>query len=160
MNATAVVARGLDPGHEEARQALDKAGPTIPATALRVVRSVSVLFFSSVALLQIGLMLPFVGAAARATWLHRWCRFACRVLGIRLTSQRSNPAFWSARLQSSQLSRHHRAQRVATLRLCRETRCARLAVVWLAGARGRNHFCRAELSFGGCDRSSEDFAGD
>ena len=91
MNATAVVARGLDPGHEEARQALDKAGRTILATALRVVRSVSVLFFSSVALLQIGLMLPFVGAAARATWLHRWCRFACGVLGIRLTSHGAIP---------------------------------------------------------------------
>jgi 1-acyl-sn-glycerol-3-phosphate acyltransferase len=50
-----------------------------------------VLFFSGVALLQAGLMLPFVGAAGRAMWLHRWCRFACRVLGIGLTTSGTMP---------------------------------------------------------------------
>src|SRR5438046_8692812 len=29
--------------------------------------------------------------AARAEWLHRWCRFACHVLGIRVTTRGAMP---------------------------------------------------------------------
>jgi 1-acyl-sn-glycerol-3-phosphate acyltransferase len=36
-------------------------------------------------------MLPFAGAAGRAEWLHRRCRFACRVLGVRLTTSGEMP---------------------------------------------------------------------
>ena len=84
MNAGSVVAGIGDPGSRAAGRAPDRAGSAIPATTF--LRTLSILFFSGVALLQIGLMLPFVAGAERAAWLHRWCRFACRVLGLRLTS--------------------------------------------------------------------------
>jgi 1-acyl-sn-glycerol-3-phosphate acyltransferase len=55
--------------------------------ALIVMRSAAVIFFSFCALAEIGLIIPFVRrdgrASARAAWLHDWCRFACRVLGVR-----------------------------------------------------------------------------
>jgi hypothetical protein len=46
------------------------------------VRAFSVVFFSIIALLQIGLSLRANDERSRATWLHRWCRVACQVLGI------------------------------------------------------------------------------
>lgn len=67
-------------------------GSSIPATTRIIGRAFCVLFFSGLALFQIGLMLPFVGRAERAAWLHRWCRFACRVLGLRLTTKGQMPA--------------------------------------------------------------------
>src|SRR5216110_1322260 len=67
------------------------------ATTLFLVigRATAVLFFSLCALLEIAAIVPFVRAPhrvhARAAWLHVWCRFACRVLGIHVTSRGSMP---------------------------------------------------------------------
>jgi len=55
---------------------------------LVLMRAAAVLFFSLCALAEIALLIPFVTRerklSARAAWLHDWCRFACRVLGIRV----------------------------------------------------------------------------
>lgn len=85
-----VVGEGVVPGRLQASRAL-RAGSAPPATGRRVIRTASVLFFSCVALLQVGLMFPFVRTAARARWAHRWCRFACRVLGLHLTTSGTMP---------------------------------------------------------------------
>jgi 1-acyl-sn-glycerol-3-phosphate acyltransferase len=77
-------------------------GSLPPATAtcanailLAIVRAAAVLFFSFCALFQIALILPFVRRdchlGAQAAWLHSWCRFACRVLGIHTTVRGSIP---------------------------------------------------------------------
>lgn len=86
MNHTAVAAGICHPGRvvSEVRRPL---GPLISTSIRLVVRTFSVLFFACVALLQIGVTLPFISATGRATWLHRWCRFACRVVGLRLTTK-------------------------------------------------------------------------
>jgi len=68
----------------------------MPATLLRAAwRAFAVVFFSACALIEIGLTISFVRHTrrvnARAEWLHRWCSFACRVLGIRLTVRGSIP---------------------------------------------------------------------
>src|SRR5262249_48814010 len=44
-----------------------------------------VLFFAAIALLDVALIQAKT-TASRAQWLHRWCRFACRVLGLSLKS--------------------------------------------------------------------------
>src|SRR5213596_9202 len=71
-------------------------GSTIPAaTLLAAWRAFAVVFFSACALAEIVAVILFVGRerrlAARAEWLHRWCRFACRVLGIRVTTHGAMP---------------------------------------------------------------------
>jgi len=52
-----------------------------------ILRSSAFIFFSLIALAEISIMSVFVAPkrrlAARTAWLHRWCRFACLVLGIR-----------------------------------------------------------------------------
>jgi 1-acyl-sn-glycerol-3-phosphate acyltransferase len=52
-------------------------------------------FFSICALMEIGITIPFLRldrrVLARTEWLHRWCSFACRILGIRLTLRGSMP---------------------------------------------------------------------
>jgi 1-acyl-sn-glycerol-3-phosphate acyltransferase len=62
---------------------------TIQATILCIARTLAMAFFSLCALAEIVLTIPLVKRerrlAARAAWLHDWCRFACRVLGIRIT---------------------------------------------------------------------------
>lgn len=59
-------------------------------------RAVAVAFFSFVALAQIVIASSLVARHdrihARARWLHRWCRFATRVLGIRLKISGCPPA--------------------------------------------------------------------
>ena len=95
MNGAAVAAGIADPGREKAWVACRR-GSAIPATALYVAgRAFCVVFFSGIALLQIAVTLPFLRPskrrAARAAWLHRWCRFACLVLGLRLTTTGSIP---------------------------------------------------------------------
>lgn len=54
-----------------------------------ILRSSAFIFFSLIALAEISIMSVFVAPkrrlAARTAWLHRWCRFACLVLGIRKT---------------------------------------------------------------------------
>jgi 1-acyl-sn-glycerol-3-phosphate acyltransferase len=85
-----VVGEGVDPGRPQASRAL-RPGSALPATGRHVIRTASVLFFSCLALLQVGLMRPFVRTTARARWAHRWCRFACRVLGLHLTTSGTMP---------------------------------------------------------------------
>ena len=62
---------------------------------LGIWRAFAVGFFSLVALAEISVTIPFVGRSkrlhARTAWLHRWSRFACRVLGIRVTTRGSMP---------------------------------------------------------------------
>lgn len=71
-------------------------GPTIPATTLLAAwRAFAVVFFSVCALTEIIAVILFVRRerrlAARTEWLHRWCRFACHVLGVRLTTHGAMP---------------------------------------------------------------------
>ncbi len=71
-------------------------GSTIPATTLLTAwRAFAVVFFSICAFAQIMLVISFVRRerrlAARAEWLHHWCRFACHVLGIRVTTRGAMP---------------------------------------------------------------------
>jgi 1-acyl-sn-glycerol-3-phosphate acyltransferase len=71
-------------------------GSTIPAaTLLAAWRAFAVVFFSACALAEIMAVILFVGQerrlSARTEWLHRWCRFACRVLGIRVTTLGAMP---------------------------------------------------------------------
>src|SRR6516162_378895 len=61
--------------------------PRIAAKVLlQLARTLAFVFFSMVALGEILLVIPLVRKerrlVVRATWLHLWCRFACRVLGI------------------------------------------------------------------------------
>src|SRR5213596_1202816 len=74
-----------------------------PATTTRmssaflgIWRAFAVGFFSSYALVEFAVRIPFLAGArrlrARGVWLHRWCSFACRVLGIRVTTYGSMPA--------------------------------------------------------------------
>lgn len=59
-------------------------------------RAFAVVFFSFCALLQNLITTPFVRRVqrlhSRATWLHHWSRFACRVLGIRIRTRGSMPS--------------------------------------------------------------------
>jgi 1-acyl-sn-glycerol-3-phosphate acyltransferase len=62
---------------------------TIPATMLLAsLRALAVAFFSLIALAEIIVTIPFIQSLdrtnTRARWLSRWCRFALRVLGVRL----------------------------------------------------------------------------
>ena len=77
-------------------ETIDQPGPAVPATILRVAwRAFALLFFSICALIEIGLTIPFVRhdrrTHARTEWLHRWCSFACGILGLRLTLYGSMP---------------------------------------------------------------------
>lgn len=83
----------------------------VPATNIlaRLVgiwRAFAVVFFSCCALLQVVISTPFVRRArrlhSRATWLHHWCRFACRVLGVRVRTRGAVPS--SGLLVSNHLS--------------------------------------------------------
>src|SRR6266516_123787 len=73
---------------------------------LGVWRACAVVFFSLCALIEDAITIPFFARTqrlhARATWLHRWSRFACRVMGIRVTTRGSMPL--SGLLVSNHLS--------------------------------------------------------
>src|SRR5439155_12102417 len=74
----------------------ERPGSTTSATTLLAGwRAFAVVFFSACALAEIMAVILFVGRkrrlAARTEWLHRWCRFACRVLGIRVTTHGAMP---------------------------------------------------------------------
>src|SRR6266699_4534623 len=73
---------------------------------LGVWRACAVTFFSLCALVENAITIPFFARTARlharAAWLHRWSRFACRVLGIRVTTRGSMPS--SGLLVSNHLS--------------------------------------------------------
>jgi 1-acyl-sn-glycerol-3-phosphate acyltransferase len=68
----------------------------ITTAFLGIWRAVAVLFFSFCALVENAITMPLFARArrlhARAVWLHRWSRFACRVLGVRVTTRGSMPA--------------------------------------------------------------------
>jgi 1-acyl-sn-glycerol-3-phosphate acyltransferase len=71
-------------------------GSTIPVTTLLgACRAFAMVFFSACALVEIMAVILFVRRehrlATRTEWLHRWCRFACRVLGIRVTTHGAMP---------------------------------------------------------------------
>ena len=82
------------------------AGQSISTALLRIWRAFAVVFFSLCALVQNAISIPFVRRDrrlhARAIWLHHWSRFACRVLGIRVTMRGSKPS--SGLLVSNHLS--------------------------------------------------------
>jgi lyso-ornithine lipid O-acyltransferase len=67
----------------------------LAATLLAAWRAFAVIFFSACALAEFMAVILFVRRerrfAARTEWLHRWCRFACRVLGIRVTTHGAMP---------------------------------------------------------------------
>jgi 1-acyl-sn-glycerol-3-phosphate acyltransferase len=58
-------------------------------------RAFAVLFFSLCALIENAITIPFLTRTKRpgayTVWLHRWSRFACRVLGIRTRTRGSMP---------------------------------------------------------------------
>jgi 1-acyl-sn-glycerol-3-phosphate acyltransferase len=62
---------------------------------LAIWRAFAVIFFSLCALVENGINIPFFASNrrvhARAAWLHRWSRFACRVLGMRVMTRSSMP---------------------------------------------------------------------
>ncbi len=77
-------------------------GSPTPATTTQVSslflgiwRAFAVGFFSLLALVEISVTIPFVDRSkrlhARTAWLRYWCRFASRVLGIRITTNGSMP---------------------------------------------------------------------
>lgn len=67
----------------------------ISTVFLGIWRAFAVIFFSLCALVENAITIPFFASNrrvdARAAWLHRWSRFACRVLGIRITARGSMP---------------------------------------------------------------------
>ena len=71
-------------------------GGAIRTAFLGTWRAFAVVFFSLCALVENAIAIPFLARAprlhARAAWLHRWSRFACRVLGIRVTTRGSMPS--------------------------------------------------------------------
>ena len=78
----------------------------ISTALLGIWRTFVVVFFSLFALVQNAIILSFTRRArhlhTRAAWLHHWSRFACRVLGIRITARSSMPS--SGLLVSNHLS--------------------------------------------------------
>ncbi len=106
----ASVAGVVDPGYP-AVSSCSRPGSPIPATIistafLGIWRAFAVVFFSLCALVENAIAIPFFSGArrlhARALWLHRWSRFACRVLGIRIRTHGSMPS--SGLLVSNHLS--------------------------------------------------------
>ena len=95
MNNASIVAGMVAPGRVRGSHAPDQPGSAIPAPARAAGRAFCVVFFSGIALLEIAVTLPFLDStkrsAARAAWLHRWCRFASLILGLRLTIEGPAP---------------------------------------------------------------------
>jgi lyso-ornithine lipid O-acyltransferase len=82
------------------------AAKTMRTAFLGIWRAFAVTFFSLCALVENAITIPFFAPAqrlhARAGWLHRWSRFACRVIGIRITTRGAMPP--SGLLVSNHLS--------------------------------------------------------
>ena len=92
---------------EEFPAASHRGAPQSISTALLGIwRAFAVIFFSLCALVHNAITIPFVRRPrrvhARAAWLHDWCRFACRVLGVRVTTHGTIPS--SGLLVSNHLS--------------------------------------------------------
>jgi 1-acyl-sn-glycerol-3-phosphate acyltransferase len=76
-------------GRDKCSNTPDQRGLPIPTVMLLAsLRGLAVAFFSLVALAEILITIPFIQSLhrtnSRARWLNRWCRFAVRVLGVRL----------------------------------------------------------------------------
>jgi len=112
MNASSVVGGIAAPGIHNIGQIAERPGSAIPATTtawrmlLGAVRTVAVFFFSFVALGEIALIMALMPRerrlGARAAWLHDWCHFACRVLGVKIHAKGDIPR--SGLLVSNHLS--------------------------------------------------------
>jgi len=104
MNTVCRASAAADAAHFPAPQR--DALQSITTALLGAWRGFAVVFFSLCALVQNAITIPFVKRTqrldARAAWLHRWCRFACRVLGIRIRTHGSLPS--SGLLVSNHLS--------------------------------------------------------
>ena len=110
-------------------------------------RAFAVVFFSLCALVHNAIKIPLVKpkerAHARAAWLHRWSRFACRVLGIRATTRGSMPS--SGLLVSNHLS-YLDIIVLSSIRPCvfvAKRGCREVAAIRLAGACCRDDLCRS-----------------
>jgi 1-acyl-sn-glycerol-3-phosphate acyltransferase len=61
-----------------------------------IVRTCAFIFFSLIALAEVSVVSVFVSRTRklrfRSRWLHRWCRFACLVLGIKKTVTSTVPS--------------------------------------------------------------------
>jgi 1-acyl-sn-glycerol-3-phosphate acyltransferase len=96
MNASAV-AGVADPGRTQARREPGSTPKAFGAATILLAtwRVFALVFFSTCALAEITLITLFVEReqhpATRAAWLHRWCRFACRVLGVCVIKRGSMP---------------------------------------------------------------------
>ena len=79
---------------------------TMSTAVLGIWRAFAIGFFSLLSLVEISATIPFVARGerlhVRTAWLRRWCRFACRVLGIRVSTLGSMPG--SGILVSNHLS--------------------------------------------------------
>jgi 1-acyl-sn-glycerol-3-phosphate acyltransferase len=99
MNAAADASQFTSAPHRDAVQSISTA-------LLGSWRTVALVFFSLCALVHNAISIPFVSGDrrlhARAVWLHGWCQFACRVLGIRVRTHGSIPS--SGLLVSNHLS--------------------------------------------------------
>ena len=78
----------------------------VSTALLGIWRTFAVVFFSFCALVENAITIPLFARTrclhARAVWLHRWCGLACRVLGIRVTTNGLMPR--SGLLVSNHLS--------------------------------------------------------
>lgn len=92
-----VVAGGVDPGAARVcsqswpESAMPRKTVWMRSALMATWRAFAIVFFSFVALVEIVLTIPFVRQSRRLStrtrWLQRWCRFTCRVLGIRITTK-------------------------------------------------------------------------
>ena len=93
------VAGGVDPGQLAGSSCFQPGSPiraTIMSTVfLGIWRAFAVPFFCLIALIENVITIPLLPRAkrvhARTEWLHRWSRFASRVVGIRVTTNGSMP---------------------------------------------------------------------
>jgi lyso-ornithine lipid O-acyltransferase len=101
-----LVAGIADPGMIETEPGSSTPSTPMSSTFRAIWRAITVGFFSTYALVEFGLTIPFIARRARlharAEWLHRWCSFAARVVGIRVTTRGRMPR--SGLLVSNHLS--------------------------------------------------------
>src|SRR5215467_6887264 len=106
MNAVACRASDATEANEFAPASHRDALKYLGTLFLGIWRAFAVVFFSLCALVQNAISIPFVRCDrrlhARAVWLHAWCQFACRVLGIHVRTHGSMPS--SGLLVSNHLS--------------------------------------------------------
>ena len=146
-------------------------GSPIPATGMSILfigawRTIAVVVFSLCALVQNVITISFVRRArrlhARAVWLHHWSRFACRVLGFRVTTRGLKPS--SGLLVSNHLS-YLDIVVLSSIQPCvfvAKRDVGDVAALWLAGARRGYNLCRSRAKIlhpqsGGCRSKSDGY---